>query len=315
MKAFKTMIALILLLSLCTAAYSEAEPGPAKGESVAAPEKPAPAKDDDRLPIFKEGWQIFVAPYMWIPGAHLNINQEGAISRVDIPWHSIVPGLFSKAIGGMGTVEIWYNRWGFFSDTNFLYMSDSVSGGAARVLQVVNIPVRLQVSGNLKIWTRLLWQDVGVRRLVGIVNLNADKPLPALSVELFGGLRYTYINQDVRLDLNATLIGPQGAVLITRGGSFVSSSDLSFFEPLVGVRLGLWLTPKLNLRLRADCGGFGIVAYNNVDTVLEAFVGYRVRNNLNLLVGYRARYASGSTDTSSLSGWFHGPMLGSVYSF
>jgi len=315
MKALKASIAIILFLSLCAAAYSQEKPGPAKGESEAAQEKPAPAKDDDRLPIFKEGWQIFVAPYMWIPGSNLSINQEGAISRDDTPWWDMVPGLFSQAIGGMGTVEIWYNRWGVFADTNFLYMSDSTSGGQARVLQVANIPVRLQLSGNLKIWTRLLWQDVGVRHLVGIVNLNADKPLPALSVELFGGLRYTYINQDVRLDLNATLIGPAGGVLITRGGSFVSSTDLSFFEPLVGVRLGLWLTPKLNLRLRADCGGFGIVAYNNVDTVLEAFVGYRVRNNLDILVGYRGRYASGSTETSSLSGWFHGPMLGSVYSF
>ena len=315
MKVVKTTFAIILSLFFCTATYLQAEPALAKEESVSAQTKQASAKDDDRLPIFKEGWQIFVAPYMWIPGSNLSINQGGAIIRDDTPWWDFVPVLFSQAIGGMGTVEIWYNRWGFFSDTNFLYLSDSVSGGAARVLQVVNIPVRLQVSGNLKIWTRLLWQDVGVRRMVGIVNLNADKPLPALSVELFGGLRYTYINQDVRLDLNATLIGPQGAVLITRGGSFVSSSDLSFFEPLVGVRLGLWLTPKLNLRLRADCGGFGIVAYNNVDTVLEAFVGYRVRNNLNLLAGYRARYASGSTETSSLSGWFHGPMLGSVYSF
>jgi hypothetical protein len=317
MRALKTAITIILLLSLYTAAYSQGEPGPAKGEPVSAQEKAAPAKDDDRLPIFKEGWQIFLAPYIWIPGAHLNVNQNGVTSKADIPWYDLVPVLFSQAIGAMGSVEIWYDRWGFFSDTNFLYMSDSVSGGGAREVQLENIPipVRLQLSGNLKIWTRLLWQDVGVRRLLGVINLNADKPLPALSCELFAGLRYTYINQDVKLDLNATLIGPPGTGQITRGGSFYSSSHRSFFEPLLGVRLGFWLTPRVNLRLRADCGGFGIVAYNNVDTVLEAFVGYRLRNNLTILAGYRGRYASGSTETSSAHGWFHGPMLGTVYGF
>ncbi len=321
MKVLKTAIAIILLLSISTAAYSQKEPDPATGESVSAQEKTAPAKDDDRLPIFKEGWQFFLAPYLWIPGAHLNIRQDGGTTKADIPWYTLVPVLFSQAIGGMGTVEIWYNQWGFFSDTNFLYMSDSVSGGGAKTLELkpsnlpVVIPVRLELAGNLKIWTRLFWQDVGVRYLVGTVPLSADKPIPVVSCELFGGLRYTYINQDVRLNLNATLTGPLGNVRITRGGSFSSSSELSFVEPLVGLRLGFWFTPKVNLLLRADCGGFGLVAYNNVDTVLEGLVGYLVYKNIRIYAGYRGRYASGSHNANSVHGWFHGPMLGTVYSF
>lgn len=322
MKILKTAIAIILFISLSTAAYSQGESSQANGEIISAQEKPAPAKqDDDRLPIFKEGWQIMVAPYMWIPGAHLNINQQGTNTKAVVPWYTLVPVLFSQAIGGMGSIEIWYNQWGIFSDSNFLYMSDSVSGGGARIIELksdqlpVAIPVRLDLSGKLTIWTRLFWQDVGVRRLVGVIPLKADQQLPALSCELYGGLRYTYINQDVKLDLNATLTGPQGKVQITRGGYFYSSSEFSFIEPLVGVRLGLWFTPKLNLLLRADCGGFGIVAYRNFDTVLEGLLGYRVNKNIRLYIGYRGRYASGHNQGNSVNGWFHGPVLGTVYSF
>ena len=46
------------------------------------------------------------------------------------------------------------------------------------------------------------------------------------------------------------------------------------------MRVGVWFTPKVNLLLKADCGGFGFVAYNNVDSVLEALVGYQVHKNI-----------------------------------
>ena len=108
----------------------------------------------------------------------------------------------------------------------------------------MTIPVRLQLSGDLKIWTRLLWQDVGVRYLVGTVPLNAEKPLPVLSCELLGGLRYTYYNQATSLGLNATLTGPSGQEQISRGGSFFDSMSLSIAEPYVGMRVGFWFTPE-----------------------------------------------------------------------
>ncbi len=71
---------------------------------------------------------------------------------------------------------------------------------------------------------------------------------------------------------------------------------------------------RLNLLLKADCGGFGVVAYNNVDSVLEAEVGYLVRKDMRIYAGYRGRYASGSTDDVAVHGWMHGPMLGVVFS-
>jgi hypothetical protein len=84
---------------------------------------------------------------------------------------------------------------------------------------------------------------------------------------------------------------------------------------MIGVCFGLWLTPKLNLLLKADCGGFGFVAYNNVDSVLEALVGYQVAKNIRIYGGDRGRYASGGTNDIAVHGWLHGPMLGTVFSF
>ena len=153
---------------------------------------------------------------------------------------------------------------------------------------------------------------MGVRYLLGAVPLNADKPLPVVSFELLGGLRYTYYNQDTSLNIDATLTGPFGREQISRGGSLFSAVQLSIFEPFLGMRVGVWFTPKVNLLLRADCGGFGFVAYNNVDSVLEALIGYQVHKNIRIYGGYRGRYFSGSGGAKDIAahGGFMAPCWG-----
>jgi hypothetical protein len=319
MRGLKAAILIIMVFVLCATAYSQ------EG-AVAGQEKAAAAQEDNLLPIYKEGWQFFVAPYVWVPGANINLARQGRFSgttKVDIPWTDIVPLLFSQVFGAMARVEVWKGRWGFFSDTVFIYLSDSVSGGGSQEISVnpqqllpAAVPLRIKLTGDLKVWSRLLWQDLGVRFLVGSVPLKADKPLPVLSCELLGGLRYSYYNQDTRLEVNATLTGPRGAELLSRGGSFTDSFVVSVVEPLLGLRLGVWFTPRLNLLLRGDVGGFGIVAYKSVDSVLEALVGYQVHDNIRLYGGYRALYfaRTGKRDLAAHA-WFHGPTLGAAFNF
>jgi len=318
MKGLKAAILVIMVLVFCATAYSQ------EG-AVPGQDKAAAAQGDNLLPIYKEGWQFFVAPYVWIPGANINLARQGRFSgttKVDVPWTDIVPLLFSQVFGAMVRVEVWKGRWGFFSDTVFIYLSDSVSGGGSKEISVnpqqllpAAVPVRIKLNGDLKIWSRLFWQDVGVRYLVGTVPLKADKPLPVLSCELLGGLRYSYYNQDTRLEVNATLTGPRGAELLSQGGSFTDSLTVSVVEPLLGLRLGVWFTPRLNLLLRCDIGGFGIVAYKSVDSVLEALVGYQVHEHIRLYGGYRALYFARNGKALAAHAWFHGPLLGAAFNF
>jgi hypothetical protein len=318
MKGLKTAILIIVVLVFCATAYSQEGAVPSQDKAPAA-------REDNLLPIYKEGWQFFVAPYVWIPGANINLARQGRFSgttKIDVPWTDIVPLLFSQVFGAMARVEVWKGRWGFFSDTVFIYLSDSVSGGGSKEISVnpqqllpAAVPVRIGLTGDLEIWSRLLWQDVGVRFLVGTVPLKAGKPLPVLSCELLGGLRYSYYNQDTRLEVNATLTGPQGNQLLSQGGSFTDSLTVSVVEPLLGLRLGIWFTPRLNLLLRGDIGGFGIVAYKSVDSVLEALVGYQVHEHIRLYGGYRALYFARNGKALATHAWFHGPLLGAAFNF
>ena len=140
---------------------------------------------------------------------------------------------------------------------------------------------------------------LGARFLVGTWALNADKPMPALSLELLGGPRFNSINQYIRINLSAlriaNIIIDIGRFSLTakhqsvKNGVYTIDFNRSYFEPFVRPRTGLWLTPKVLVSLKGDVGGFGLVANDHVDCNFEGLVGYRVHKNIYLYAGYRAR--------------------------
>ncbi len=298
MRGLKSFIAIILGLVLCSAAYSQVEPGA--------------TKEDDRLPIHNQDqWQFFLSPYVWIPGVNASATALGRTQNTNIPWWDVASTLFSKSIGVMGRAEAWKGRWGVFLDGYFTYFGTSGSKVGAerektfgpfdftlnkqitlRGLSLnVAIPgqigpgtVTLTPSGSVKYISRLGNLDLGARFLVGAWPLNAEKLLPVLSCELLGGPRFNSINQYLRINLSAIRVANVPIADIGRfslvakretvkNGSLVIDYTNQYLEPFIGVRLGLWLTAKAVVILKGDVGGFGIIADDHVDCNLEALVG------------------------------------------
>ena len=330
-----------------------APPGTASTTPVAA-EK---TQDDDRLPIHKQDeWQFFLSPYMWITGINANVSTLKKTTTTAIPWWDVASDLFSNAIGVMGRAEVWKGRWGVYLDGYFTYVGASDSQvGATREKTFgpvdftinkqinlggldINVPipgkigpgnVTLTPSGSVKYISRLGNLDLGGRFLVGTWPLSAEKPLPALSVELLGGPRFNSVNQYVRINLSAikianvpidigkfSLVGKHQTV---KNGSLVIDYNNQYFEPFLGVRLGLWLSPKFLVSLKGDVGGFGLVGDDHVDCNMEALLGYRVSQHVYAYAGYRAHgawYDFGQDLVQvNVAMWVHGPVLGMTYAF
>ena len=66
----KAAITIVMLVIFCVPAYS------LEG-AVPAQDKTAAAQEDNLLSIYKQGWQVFVAPSVWVPGA----NKERLLGR------------------------------------------------------------------------------------------------------------------------------------------------------------------------------------------------------------------------------------------
>lgn len=308
-KPYPAMIIIFLLVFGWSAGYASAA-------ATTPPEAAAPAKEDNRLPFQKEDqWQFFFAPYMWIAGANISTTVLGHTSTVNMPWWDIADDLFTNLIGVMGRFEAWKGKWGFFLDSYFVYIGGNVSDSAGKQITLGSLPVSrtLVLDGNLKYIARLGNLDFGVRYLVGAATLSPGKPLPVLSFELLGGGRYNYYDQYLKLGVNATITGP--VIDRTRGRTFIINFTRSYVEPMLGMRLGLWLTKKAFINFRGTLGGFGLVADNNFDSDLELLFGYRVSQNIYACLGYRARYDQFNKPDLSFSAWLHGPVLGAAFMF
>ena len=249
----------------------------------------------------------------------MNVNTTflGHTTSVSKGWYDMVPKLFSDVFGVMGRFEAWKGRWGIYVDSYFTYLGASASDSAGKTIDGrrlnLNVPVNLELNGNLKIISRAANVDFGPRYLVGTVPLGGDKPMPLLSFEVLGGGRYNFYNQYLKLNLNATVTGAQQTR--TAGGVLVIKAERSFLEPFLGGRLGLWVNPKMAVLLRFTVGGFGLAEDNNLDLDMELDVGYKVHKNIYAYAGWRARYVNFSSNALSLNAWFNGPVLGAVFAF
>jgi len=341
---------ILVFLIICPSGYA--------AETTQPPlEAAAKVKEDDRLPIQKQDeWQFFLSPYVWITGMNVTASSLKNTRGTDIPWWDVASNLFSNAMGIMGRIEAWKGRWGIYLDGYYTYVGTSGSKvGASKDISFgpvdftlnkqinlggisINVPIpgkigpgniTLTPSGSVKYISRLGNLDLGVRFLVGTWPLKAEKPLPAVSLELLGGPRFNSINQYVRINLKAirvgnvpidlrkfTLVGKHQSI---KNGSYVINYTKQYFEPFLGARLSLWLSPKFLVTLMGDVGGFGLVADDHVDCNFEALLGYRVSKHLYAWLGYRALgtwYNLGENLAQiNLSGWAQGPVVGTTYTF
>ena len=320
-----TVMITILVLVISSTAYAlqEVSPppqaaGPFQEAGGTASGAGAQAREDERVPVQKEEWQFYVAPYMWIPGMNVSTTVFGQTTVVSQGWYDMVPRLFSNVIGAMGRFEAWKGRWGIYVDSYFTYLGVSGSDNAGRTIDLgrrenLSIPLTVQLKGDLKFISRAANVDFGPRYLVGTVPLSYEKPLPLLSFEVIGGGRYNFYNQYIKLALNDSLTGPLQTR--TAGGALISKVDRSYLEPFLGMRLGLWINPKMVALLRFTVGGFGLAEDNNLDLDMELDVGYKVHKNIYAYAGWRARYEQFSQNALSLNAWFNGPVLGAVFAF
>ena len=341
---------ILLLMIICPSGYA-AETAPTPTAAMAQ------RQEDDRLPIYRQDeWQVFLSPYLWIPGLNITSTSLKGTRVTDIPWWDTASALFSNTLGIMGRAEVWKGRWGIYLDGYYTYVGASGSQvGASKDISfgpvdftlnkqvnlggmVVNVPVPGRIgpgnitlipAGSVKYISRLGNLDLGARFLVGTWPLKAEKPLPAVSLEILGGPRFNSINQYVRINLRAIRIGSApidlgrfslvGKHQSVKNGSYVISYNNQYFEPFIGARLGFWLNQKFIVYLKGDVGGFGLVADDHVDCNFEALLGYRITRHIYAWLGYRARGAwyNLGEDLAQIdvSGWVHGPVLGTTYAF
>jgi hypothetical protein len=197
----------------------------------------------------QDEWHFSVSPYLWFPGVHgtLGANDRSANFRA-----SATDMLSHFRFGLMGTVEARKNRLVIPIDLMLIRL---------RADRAVPVGAFGSTSANVTGTTFIFTPKIGVT-VIKAKMLEAD---------FLAGLRYWHFGED--LNFNPSLLGL----------NFSKSQD--WVDPLVGGRIGVPLSPKLDVTVAGDVGGWG--TGSQLEYQVVGLLGYKVKPNVTLQVGYR----------------------------
>jgi hypothetical protein len=251
----------------------------AVGLLVAGTASVARAADPDPDP---NAWHVRITPYAWAVGLYGDVTVRGQSADVDASFLDLLDKT-DTLVGLAGRLEVTKGRFGVFGD--FFYAKTEVEDAGITGLDVT---------------TRMWFIEFG--GLFRVLDTTDDR-VPGLTVDVYGGGRYNYLELD----------------LDTAGAPSLNNSR-DWIDPIVGARLGVHFTEHVFLLFAGDVGGFG-VGSDFAWSVLGLF-GYKWQSGTvewAILAGYKALgqdYTEGSGPQRFQ--WdvvMHGPVLGFTVRF
>lgn len=258
--------AIMVVVTLCSSSFAQVS-SKVQISSLSLSNSPgadAQTQSADQTPssssVVNDSWHLVVAPYLWFPGVHGTV---GALGR-DVSVHASAGDLLSNfRFGLMGLVEAQHKRFVMPVDMMWVRLGDD------KALPFTNLQA---TSADLKGSEFILTPKIGARLV--------DKP--ALKIDGLTGFRYWHFGQN--LSFNPSTLGLN------------FSSSQNWVDPLVGGRIIAALSPKAEVTIAGDYGGWGVGAQQDYQVV--GLLGYRIKPKWTLQAGYRyldVDYRSGGT--------------------
>jgi hypothetical protein len=260
-------------------------------------------------------WSYRFTPYAWLPSIKGDSTIRGRTtaldaSFIDIAKDSEIP---KELFGLMGSFEARNGRFSLMGDAAYLMIGRAGSGARQRSVDAL-------IGGTLS-------ASVDVKFKMAIVEMAAAYELArfgagagsSTSIDVYGGGRLWWQKAEASLAISATLTIFD---LSRSGGRAVAASgDITWVDPIIGLRLRHEFAPGKELVLRGDIGGFGVgsqFSWQAVGGYSWVFATTK-STTWSGMVGYRALYADYSQGSGRTLYEFdilqHGPIMGVTMRF
>jgi hypothetical protein len=203
-------------------------------------------------------WHLVLSPYLWFPGVHGTIGARDELASI----HASAADLLSHfRFGLMGAADLSYKRLLTPIDMIWVRLGDD------KALPGLGLGA---ITANVKASEFILTPKIGFR------VLKREK----LTIDALTGFRTWHLGQN--LQFSPSRLGLQ----------FQGSQN--WVDPLVGGRIHVALTPKMEVTIAGDVGGWG--AGSQLDYQVVGLLGYKIKPKWTLQAGYRyldVNYRSG----------------------
>jgi hypothetical protein len=281
------------------------------GTSVAADIPPLAPKAIIAPAPALEAWSFTLAPYVWMPSLVGSSTVRGRTTDVDVTFvdildHTKIP---KDLFGVMAYFEARNGRVSLFADV--LYLKVGLNSDMTRSRGVDALNASVGASAGLKIEMVIAEAAAAYE----IANWGSPAgPGSSTAIDLYGGVRGWWQKADASVNLGGTV--NVGDLTFNPDRTLTASGNVSWIDPLVGVRLRQQFAPGVDLVMSGDVGGFGAGSKFSWQALAAFNHTLFVRNNITWsgMIGYKALhvdYSQGSGLTRyEYNMTMHGPIFG-----
>jgi hypothetical protein len=228
------------------------------------------------------------------------------VTFVDILDHTKIP---KDLFGVMAYFEARNGRYSSFGDV--VYLKVGVNGDMTRSRRTDNLNASLGLAAGLNL-------EMVIAQLSAAYEVaqcpSTSGPGSSTAIDLYGGVRGWWQKADATFDLGGT--ANVGDLTFSPNRTLTASGDVTWFDPLVGVRLRQQFAPGMDLVMSGDIGGFSAGSKLTWQALAAFNTTLFVRNNVTWsgMIGYKALYVDYSQG-SGLNQYeykmtMHGPIIG-----
>ncbi|SFD11564.1 hypothetical protein SAMN05428997_11814 [Bosea sp. CRIB-10] len=255
-------------------------------------------------------WTYIAMPYGWLPSINGTTTVRGRSTKIDAPLGEILDRPIPEELFGlMGAFEARNGRFGIMTDLTYMKLGVSDSGARARS---VNPDIAGTLAAAVSVQFKMFIAEAALA--YELVRWDGATPGTGTSIDLYGGGRFWWQNAEASLALTAGL--SIADLTLRRGRALAASGDVTWLDPLVGLRLRHHFSPATELVLRADIGGFG--AGSDLSWQAMGYLNWEFARTASTswsgMLGYRALYVDFSKGRGRSHYEYdmltHGPVLG-----
>lgn len=265
-------------------------------------------------PVAASSWVVDITPYFWMPSLSGTSTVKGHATDIDATFfgdliHREIP---KQLFGLMTAFEARKDRFAIIGDFTYLKLGVDKDGSTSKTLgAVVTAGAGASLDTTIKMIVAELAAAYEVAQWQGTAGSKTF-------LDLYGGGRLWWQQAEASLGMTAAVAAvlPRNTFSVEGSRAVAKSGDVTWVDPLVGLRLRHTFSPGHELTLSGDVGGFGVgsqFSWQAVGAYQWAFARTQSVEWSGLL-GYRALYADYSKGSGNTLYEYdmlqHGPIVG-----
>ena len=259
-------------------------------------EQTQPAEESDR-------WHFSFQPYATLP---LTTYGQVTVKGRTLNYHLSLNDLLNNLTFTVsGRFEAWKSNWGFIIDAYYVDLN-----GVANVRRR-QTTLESSLNFNQGIYDFAFSYHLGAPAQDSRPERPSDKKFPLVWFEPIAGVRLNDINSTIEASLNFERFGRTFERSVSNGRTW--------FEPMVGGKLGVQVSDPVTLWVRGDVSGFGLAGDTDLSWNVLFGMDWWVSRKISLQLAYRfyqINYGNGSGNNAFVfEENFNGPFLSATFHF